>query len=151
MFRDQRIALRQGLGHRPDRQAGTKAGQIGKLGHKRAIDKHQLAAVDIGKQRAGILGPRLRGSIRRDRKRLGVAHQRAQIGVFPFLDAAMRQAGCGETLERSRAQRRGAGQLALRRQPLGRELLLGGILHQGQFSHFLCLLYSAATASWYCA
>ena len=75
----------------------------------------------------------------RARERLGVAHHRAQIGVFPLLDAPMRQADRSEALERGRAQRRRAGQLALRRLPFGRELLLGGILHQGQFSHCVFL------------
>jgi hypothetical protein len=54
----------------------------------------------------------------------------------------MRQAGGGKALERGRAQRRGARQPGLRRLPFGRELLLGGVLHQGQFSHwsfFSCL------------
>ncbi len=55
---------------------------------------------------AGVLGARLGGGIGRARQRLGVAHQRAQIGVFPFLDAAMRQAFSGEHIERGLALRR---------------------------------------------
>ena len=150
ILRRQRIVLRQRLRHRADREAGLERREIGQFGRKHAVDEHQPPAVDVGEQRAGVLRARLRGGIGRDRERLGVAHQRAQIGVLPFLDAPVRQADRGEALERGRAQRRRARQLALRRLPFGRELLLGGVLHQGQFSH--CVSYSAATgASWNCA
>jgi len=39
-------------------------------------------------------------------KRLGIAHQRAQVGVFPLLDAPVRQAGPGEHVEGGIAPRR---------------------------------------------
>ena len=79
---------------------------------------------------------------RRARERLGVAHQRAQVGVFPLLDAPVRQARRGEALERGLAQRRGARQPAFAGLPLGRELLLGGGLHQGRLRPS-CLIHAA--------
>src|SRR4051812_28366077 len=81
-------------------------------------------------------------------KRLCVAHQRAQVGVLPFLDTAGRQASLGEALERGITQWRSTGQLRLGGGPFGRELLLGRVLDEGDLSH----PYSAAIgASWNCA
>ena len=53
-----------------------------------------------------VLAPRLGRGIGRARQRLCLAHQRAQVGVLPLLDAAMRQALLGEQVEGGRALRR---------------------------------------------
>ena len=90
----------------PTVSPGSKAGNVGQFGDERAVDKHQPARFDVAEQGAGRLRPRLGGGIGRRRERLGVAHQRAQIGVFPVLDAPVRQAGLGEHVERRRALRR---------------------------------------------
>src|SRR5262245_2618145 len=72
----------------------------------------------------------LRGG--RFRKRLGLAYQRTQVGVFPFLDAPMRQAARIKATERVVAQRNNrslAGQLAARGRKSRTECLLGRRLH----------------------
>ena len=110
---DQGVALRERLRHRADRQARSRASRD-RTARARTCRRRTRGArrSTSREQRAGVLGARLRGGVGRARQRLGVAHQRAQIGVFPFLDAPMRQAGRGEALERGRAQRRRARQLA---------------------------------------
>ena len=51
-----------------------------------------IARASIEGERGDRLpGARLRGRIGHARERLGVAHERAQVGIFPFLDAAVRQ------------------------------------------------------------
>ena len=95
---------------------GFEPGEIGQFRHERAVDKDDAPAFDVGERRAGILGARLGRGIGRRRQRLGVAHQRAQVGVFPFLDPPVRQAGGLEALERRFAQPLPApGSLRLRR------------------------------------
>ena len=64
-----------------------------------------------------VPGARLGGRVGRAGERLGLAHQRAQIGVFPLLDPPVRQALRFEPAERRLAQRHDlavARQLALR-------------------------------------
>ena len=114
-LRHRRVAGRQGLRHRADGQPGFEPGEVGQFRHEGAVDQHDAPAFDGGERRAGILRARLRGRVRRRRQRLGVAHEGAQVGVFPFLDPPVRQPGDLEPLERGFAQRRGARQAALRR------------------------------------
>ena len=111
---DRRVAGRQRLRHRADGETGLKPGEIGQFRHEGAVDQNDAAAFDGGERRAGILRARLGGRIRRRRERLRVAHQRAQVGVFPLLDPPVRQPGRLEALERGFARRDRAGQLALR-------------------------------------
>ena len=66
-------------------------------------------AVDAGEHAAGVLGPRFRRRVRRRRERLGVAHQRAQVGVLPLLDAPVRQAGASKRRNAASRRRRGGG------------------------------------------
>ena len=131
-----------------DRHARIVAVLIRPAGRQVTIRDHDAARIEVAKSGAGILQPREHVCIRTRREGLCLAHQHAQIGVFPFLDAAMRQAGRGEALERRLAQPRRARKARLRLLPFGRELLLGGVLDESDFSH----AYSAATgASWNCA
>ena len=103
---EHRIAAGKRVGERTDRQGPrSRSGEIGQFRHERAVDEDEPARLDIAEQLAGRLGARLRGRIGRGRQRLCLAHQRAQIGVFPFLDAAMRQALLGEQVERRLALR----------------------------------------------
>ena len=88
---DRRVAGRQRLRHRADGETRLDPREVGQFRHEGAVDQHDAPALDRGERRAGILGARLRGRVRRRRERLGVAHQRAQVGVFPFLDPAVRQ------------------------------------------------------------
>ena len=85
------------------------------------------------------------GRIRHARKRLGVAHQGAQIGVLPLLHAAVRQASGREALEGCRAQQDRSRQLALRLLPVCRQLLLGSRPDRD------CGRRGHAISSWYCA
>ena len=103
---ERRIAVGQRGGERADREPRLQIGEIGQFGDEGAVDEDQAAGLDIAEQCAGGFRPRLRRGVRRARQRLGIAHQRAQIGIFPLLDAAMRQAFFGEHIE---------GRLALRR------------------------------------
>ena len=116
-----------------------------KFRRENAIDEHQPPAIDAGENVARRLGVRFRRRIGRRGKRIGLAHQRAQVGVFPFLDAAMRQALLLELLERVRAQRRQralAGQLAARRLIGSGQRLLGVGLDGADFG------VHAAASSW---
>ncbi len=122
---------RQRLRHRADGEARLQAGEIGELGHEGAVHKHDAAAFDRGERRAGVLGARLGGDVGDTGERLGIAHERAQIGVFPLLHAPVRQAGRLEALEgvlaqrrnRTGARKRGLHGSEIRRQPgLGRSL-----------------------------
>ncbi len=106
MGSERRIAVGQRVGERADRKPRLQGGNVGQFGDESAVDKHQPARFDVAEQGAGRLRPRLGGGIGRRCERLCVAHQRAQIGVFPVLDAAMRQAGLGEYVEGRRALRR---------------------------------------------
>ena len=103
---ERRIAVGQRLGERADRKPRLQGGNVGQFGNEGAVDKNQPARFDIAEQGAGRFRPRFCGGIGRRRQRLCLAHQRAQIGVFPVLDAAMRQAGLGEHVEGRRALRR---------------------------------------------
>ena len=94
-----RIAFGERVCHAADGQARFGR-QIGQLRREGAVDEHQPPAIDAGKDARRLLGARLGRRIGRRRQRIGLAHQRAQIGVFPFLDAPVRQAGGVETRER---------------------------------------------------
>ena len=102
---DGRVAGRQRLRRRADRKARLEPGQVRKFRHQHAVDKHHAARFDRGEFGAGVLGTRLRGSVGHAGQRVGRAHQRAQVGVLPFLHPPVRQAGGFEPPERLLAQR----------------------------------------------
>ena len=89
-----------------DDEAGFQVVQVGKFRNKDAVDKHQPARIQIAQQSAGVPGTGFGRGIRRVGQRLGIAHQRAQVGIFPFLDAPMRQALFGEYVKGCAAPRR---------------------------------------------
>ena len=100
---------------------------------------------------AGVFGARLRGGVGRARERLGLAHQRAQVGVFPLLDAPVRQALGLEAAERGLAQRRDrarARQRALGRGEARRQRGLGRGLDRADSRRSS---QPHAASSWYCA
>src|SRR5262249_33134725 len=70
-----------------------------------ASDEDKPARLDRRRNAPGVLGMRLRCRIRRGGERLRVPHKRAQIGVFPLLDAEMRQPLLLELPERGLALR----------------------------------------------
>ena len=112
-FRERRIVVGKRRGERTDRQPGFQRRGVGQFRHERAVDEDQPAAFDVAEQLSRRLRAGHRRGIGRSGERLGIAHQRAQVGVLPVLDAAMRQALAGEQVERGRAlfgDRRPAGQ-----------------------------------------
>ena len=87
---------------------------------------------------AGGFRARLRRGVRRARERLGVAHERAQVGIFPVLDAAVRQAFPGEHIESGGTllgDRAAAGQPRARLRKFLRQRRLRGRLYDFHFSH----------------
>ena len=99
-------------------EARLEVGEIGQFRREGTIDEHDAAALDRGADGARVLGTRFRRRIGRVRERLGVAHERAQVGVFPLLDPPVRQAERFEAAERCLAQGRDPA--------LARQLRLGG-------------------------
>ncbi len=125
--RERRIVVGKRRGKRTDRKPGFERRGVGQFRHERAVDKDQPAAFDVAEQLSRRLGAGNRCGIGRSGKRLGIAHQRAQIGVLPVLDAAMRQALADEKVERGGAlfgDRRPAGQPLAR---LGKGVRQGGL------------------------
>ena len=136
MLGEQRVALGQRFAHGPDGQTLLQALDVGELGHEGTVDEDQPAAIDLAQQMTRALGPQLGGGVRRSRQRLGVTHERAQVGVFPLLDAPVRQPLGIEVAERGLAQRRDAvtaGQPVLDGGECLRERLLGTGLHLADF------------------
>ncbi len=136
MAHDERIAADERIGKRADAQPVFELCSVGQFRDKGAVDKNQPPRFEIAGQRAGFLRQRLGRRIRRRRQRLGVAHQRAQIGIFPLLDPPMRQAGFGEQVEcrlALRDNRLAARQIpphlrkSLRQRGLGRRLDRGDV------------------------
>ena len=84
-------------------------------------------------------------------ERLRVAHERAQVGVFPVLDAPVRQALAGEqhrTRRHADWQSRHAGQPRARLRKFVRQRRFGGRLYDFHFSHgihFVERPYAAAS------
>src|SRR5262249_1127826 len=98
--------------------------------------KYHATALDVSQQLTGALGSRERCRIRRRRDRIEIAHQRTQVGVFPFLDTPVRKAARIELTERALAQRRNCS--PARQRAAGRckgraECLLGGGFHGPDF------------------
>ena len=79
-----------------------------------AVDDHDRVSLNAGQYGRDSAFRLCAG---RTRQRLGLAHQRAQIGIFPFLDTPVRQSAYVETLERFVAQ---PYDRALARQPIAR-------------------------------
>ncbi len=121
---------------RTDRQPAFQVCHIGQFRDKSAVDKNEAARLDIAERRARALGARLGGSVGRHGKRLGVAHQRAQIGIFPILDTPVRQTFFGEQVEGRRAlggDRIVAGQAAAHLREFMRQCGFGRGLDDGDF------------------
>ena len=91
----------------------SRALKIGQFGHERAVNESEPPHLDVAEHAARGLGVRLIDRIRETRQRLRLAHQRAQVGIFPFLDAAVRETLFGEHIERGHALR---GNFAIARQ-----------------------------------
>ena len=125
------IAGGEPLRHRADREAGFQVGEIGELRHEGAVDEDDRARLDRGEHGDRVLGARLRGRIGHARERLGIAHERAQVGIFPLLDPAVRQPFALEAPERILAQRRD------RRRARKRALRHGEIRRQRGFGRSL--------------
>ena len=105
MRNEMRIAGSEPLRHRADGEAGFQVGQIGEFRRKDAIDEDDSARLDRREHGHRLPGARLRRRIGRVRERLGIAHERAQVGIFPLLDPAVRQPFGFEAMEGSFAQR----------------------------------------------
>ncbi len=106
--RERRVQCQHRIGHRRRQQlglagfqriaqglhadAGLEPGCVGQSGCEYAVDQHQLCrAIHCdGSQRSFC--PCQRRRVRHACQRQYLAHQRAQIGVFIFLDPAVRQA-----------------------------------------------------------
>jgi hypothetical protein len=122
--------------------------QIGQFGDKSAIDENEPASIEVADHSAGIFGTRLGSAIRRVGQGFRLAHQRAQIGIFPLFDPPMRQPLFGENNESRLAPRRDR---IVARQPAAR---LGKGLRQRRFRCGLDdgdLRVHAGTSSWYWA
>jgi hypothetical protein len=123
---DQCIVVGQRLGHRADREAARQIGKVGQFRHECAVDEHDAPRLDVANERARGPRPRDRGGVRHAGERLGVAHHGAQIGVFPLLDAAVRQvrqAGSVKAAERGLAHR--ADRFCARQPRLGGRIGVG--------------------------
>ena len=112
------VAGLQHFAQRADGKPLLQPVQFGKLRREHAVHQHQPAHALDRLQLHGRCSPLQRGRIRRRRQRQHLAHQRAQIGVFPVLDPPVRQARTLIGLER-RASR--LGDLAGARQPVARD------------------------------
>ena len=86
----ERVATRERVMHRADRETFFKPREIGKFGDECSIDEDDTARVHGGEQLAGILSLRAGRCTGRAGEWFCVVHQRAQIRVFPFLDAPVR-------------------------------------------------------------
>ena len=112
--------------------------QFGKLWREHAVHQHQPARALDRLQLHGRCSPLQRSGIRRGRERQHFAHQRAQIGVFPVLDPAVRQAHTVIGLEGGASR---LGDLAGARQPVARDgkavaqRASGLVLCQSQIHH----------------
>ena len=112
------------LRHRADGEARFQIGKIGEFRHEGAIDEHDRARLDRSERGDRLPGARLRGRIGHARERLGVAHERAQVGIFPLLDAAVRQPfglEAPESIFAQRSDRRRARKRALHRGEIRRQ------------------------------
>ena len=96
---NRRIVVGQRVGERTDGQAGLQCRGVGQFRHERAVDEHEPAALDVADHGAGGFGARLGRGVGRARQWLRLAHQRAEVGVLPLLDAPMRQALADEQIE----------------------------------------------------
>ena len=98
-----------------------------------AVDNRDVVGVNAGQDR---LDAAFRLGAGRARQRLGLAHQRAQVGIFPFLYAPVRQTFRVETFKRILAQGRDralAGQRIACRRKGSAQRLLGRGLHGANF------------------
>ncbi len=144
MPRDKRVTLRQHRRHRADGQTLFQGAEIGKLGNESAVDEDDAAAFHIADRASGRFGARLGGGVGRRGQRLGLAHQRAQVGIFPFLDAPMRQSARIKAAESALAQggdRPAARQLLLHRGKGIGERKLGRGLQGFDFDVHRIILY----------
>ena len=145
------VAGEQRLAQRMNGQAFFQAAGLGKRWREHPVDQHQPAhAVD----RMQLQG----GSCARKRRRIGccgqrqhLAHQRAQIGVFPVLDPPVRQANARIGIERQPPL---FGDLAGARQAVAREAeriaqRVSGIgFCQCNVHHQIRIKHQAASSNW---
>ena len=127
---EERVTGRERLGQGNDLDARRRPAEIGRLRHQVTVDEADLTGIEPGERRRAFQGGR---SIRRRRpfgERGGLAHQAAQVGVFPLLDPAMRQAALGQEVERRLAQADDAG-VARERRLHGRKARDDGLLGRG--------------------
>ena len=97
------IVLGERRGERSDRKPLLERSGVGQFRHEGAVDKDEPAGFAVAQERTRAPGAGFRLRIRRACERLCVPHQRAQVGIFPVFDTAMRQAFPSENVERGRA------------------------------------------------
>ncbi len=93
------IAGFQHVAQRADAEAFSKTSHLGQFWRKYAVDQHQPTRAPDGVKLQGRARARQRRRVRRRRQRQHLAHQQAQIGVFPVLDAPVREANTLVSLE----------------------------------------------------
>ena len=112
------IAGFQHFAQRADAKSAFKIVGLGQFWREHAVHQHQPAHARDRMQLQCGAGALQRRRIRRSRQRQHLAHQHAQIGVFPVLDPPMRQACALVSLERPLPD---IGNLARARQPIARD------------------------------
>ena len=112
------VAGLQHVAQGADGQSLLKPVQFGKFWREHAIHQHQPAHALDRLKLQGSSSPRQRSGIRYGSERQHVAHQRAQIGVFPVLEPAVRQAHAVIGFEGGTSR---LGDLACARQPVARD------------------------------
>ena len=79
-----------------ERTVAPSGSGIRQRGHEGAVDDDEPAAAEARPSRQLLVDRAKRALVRLGRQRKSLAQQRAQIGVMPGLDPAVRQAGGGE-------------------------------------------------------
>jgi len=125
----------QRLGERLHRDALGDRVERGKLRREDAVDQHEAQAIELQPGQTS-LDRRRNGSA--TGQRTGLAQQRAQVGIAPGFEPAMRQAlglEAGEGVLAQLAHGRAARQLGLAVGVLLDELLFGSRLQRGDDGH----------------
>ena len=87
-----------------------------KVGPEQPVHEHGAVGVQMRQRFAdrGLDADIRRHRRQKPRKRMNLRHQRAKVGIFPFLDAAVRKAVRGEKVQRRLRAMRGRGRDARR-------------------------------------